>query len=85
MSYRIVIDDDVFEQVRALPSEARRAFDETMEVVALVPRNGRPYRSEKPELPMREFVFGPDGRGTVTYLVLEDQLRVDVLLVQWAG
>lgn len=85
MSYRVVIDGDVLEQVRALPLDARRAFDEAMEVVALVPGNGRPYNSKKPDLPMREFVFGADGRGTVTYLVLEDQQRVDVLLVQWAG
>lgn len=34
---------------------------------------------------MRELVFGASGEGTVTYLVLEDQRRVDVLLVQWMG
>jgi len=34
---------------------------------------------------MREFVFGVNGEGTVTYLLLEQQREVDVLLVQWVG
>jgi hypothetical protein len=34
---------------------------------------------------MRQLVFGPGGYGMVTYLVLEDEQRVDVLRVQWAG
>lgn len=84
MSYRIVVYSDAKEQVQALPADVRRAFDEAMEVVALVPRNGRLYNTGKPD-GLREFVFGPDRRGTVTYLILEDQHRVDVVLVQWAG
>jgi hypothetical protein len=53
--------------------------------MGLVPWNGRPYNQDKPDGNMRELVFGPGGSGTVTYLILEDQRRVDVLLVQWAG
>ncbi len=34
---------------------------------------------------MRTLVFGPYGNGIVTYLILEDQQRVDVPRVQWAG
>ena len=34
---------------------------------------------------VRQLVFGPGGRGMVTYLVLEDQQLVDVLEVQWVG
>lgn len=30
-------------------------------------------------------VFEPEGRGMVTYLVLEGQQLVDVLEVQWVG
>jgi len=34
---------------------------------------------------MRELVFGATGKGTVTYLLLEQQREVHVLLVQWIG
>jgi hypothetical protein len=34
---------------------------------------------------VRTLVFGPGGDGLVFYLILEDQRRVDVLEVQWAG
>jgi hypothetical protein len=34
---------------------------------------------------MRELVFGATGEGTVTYLLLEQQREVHVLLVQWIG
>jgi hypothetical protein len=34
---------------------------------------------------MREMVFGANGEGAVTYLILENQRRVDILLVQWVG
>lgn len=84
MAYDVIVYPDAEDQIRALPPDARRAFDEVMDVVALVPWNGRVYNALK-DVPTREWVFGPDGRGTVTYMVLEDQQRVDVLLVQWAG
>lgn len=38
-----------------------------------------------PDGEVRQMVFGPGGKGLVTYLVLEDQRRVDVLLVTWVG
>jgi hypothetical protein len=34
---------------------------------------------------MRELVFGDRGQGTITYLVLEQQREVHVLVVQWLG
>jgi hypothetical protein len=54
-------------------------------VLELVPRNGRPYNAEMPDGPMRELLFGDGGQGTITYLVLEQQREVHVLLVQWLG
>jgi hypothetical protein len=38
-----------------------------------------------PDGPMRELMFGPHGVGAVTYLILEQQREVHVLLVQWIG
>ena len=29
--------------------------------------------------------FGPSGEGMITYLILEDQRRVDILDVLWIG
>lgn len=34
---------------------------------------------------MRTRAFGAHGEGLVTYLILDDQRRVDVLIVQWVG
>ena len=34
---------------------------------------------------MRELTFGPEGQGTITYLLLDDQREVHVLVVQWLG
>lgn len=34
---------------------------------------------------MRELVFGVHGEGTVTYLVLEREQEVHVLVVRWVG
>lgn len=84
MAYDIVVYPDAEDQIRALAPEGRRAFDEALEVIALVPWNGRLYNTLK-DVPTREWVFGSDGMGTVTYMVLEDQQRVDVVMVQWAG
>jgi hypothetical protein len=33
---------------------------------------------------VRQLVFGAHGEGMVTYLILDDQRRVDVLRVLWA-
>jgi hypothetical protein len=71
------------EQTTALPVAALSAFAELRVVLETAPWSGEPYLSGKPDGPMRTRTFG-DG-GLVTYLVLEEQRRVDVLLVQWAG
>lgn len=34
---------------------------------------------------MRTLTFGPDGAGKIVYLILEDQRRVDLLMVFWLG
>lgn len=85
MTYRIVVYPDAQDQLQALPSELLPHYAEVAKVMALVPWNGRPYNADKPDGIMREMVFGPGGSGTVTYMILEDQRRVDVLIVQWFG
>lgn len=54
-------------------------------MLRLVPWNGRSLNDTNPHAEVRQMVFGPGGRGLVTYLILEDQRRVDVLQVNWVG
>ncbi len=54
-------------------------------MLELAPANGRPYNDDKPDGPMREWMFGPSGAGSITYLLIERQCEVHVLLVQWVG
>ena len=49
-----------------------------------------PWSSESlsaanPTAGVRTLTFGPTGQGMVTYLILEDQRRVDILDVLWIG
>ncbi len=72
-------------QIDALPHAALLGFAEALSVMKLVPWNGKPLNDTNPSGALRQLVFGPEGNGLVTYLVLEDQQQVDVLEVQWAG
>lgn len=76
---------EVEDAVAALPKVARAGYEDAVKVMGLMPWNGTPYVGSKPDGSMRTLVFGPYGNGIVTYLILEDQQRVDVLRVQWAG
>jgi hypothetical protein len=52
-------------------------------VLETAPWSGRPYHRDNPDGPLRVRPFATYGQ--VVYLVLEDQRRVDVLMVQWIG
>jgi hypothetical protein len=56
---------------------------EALAVLQVAPDQGRPYNTNHPERPMRELVFGPDGRGVLTYLIMEYDRVVHLLLVEW--
>ena len=49
----------------------------------LVPWQGEPTNAEKLDGPVRVLCFGHGSM--VTYLILEDQLRVDVVDAVWIG
>lgn len=84
MTYKIDLDPAVIDQIRALPPEAADFLPDVLTVLELVPRNGLLYNDDLPDCSMRELLFGA-GKGKVTYLILQDQLRVDVLNVTWIG
>jgi len=54
-------------------------------VVEISPWSGEPVNDRNPDGPVRTHTFGPEHQGMVTYLILDDQRRVDVLSVLWLG
>lgn len=84
MTYALDIDPAAREQIRALPAHALAALVQAFEVLALVPERGQPLHPANPDGAVRQLVFG-DGHGLITYLLLTDQARVDVLVVTWVS
>lgn len=85
MTYKIDIDPAVVDQIHALTPEAVAALPEVFAVLELAPWNGLLYNKQLPDGSMRELLFGAGGQEKVTYLILENQRRVDVLKVMWLG
>lgn len=85
MAYLVVLDPVAQEDVEALPRWARPAVTEALVVLEEVPWNGRLVNEANPDGAVRQFLFGPEGAGTLTYLIVEDDRRVDVLTVSWAA
>jgi len=83
--YRVRTYEEAQATLDALPVEALAGYVGVLDVLELTPWNGDPLSKDNPHGNVRTLVFGPEGEGIVTYLVLEDQQRVDVLQVQWAG
>lgn len=83
MSYEIDIDLPTQDDIAALPVRALPALAEAMTVRELTPWNGRPINPGNPDGAVRTLAFG--SGGMLTYLVLEAEQRVDVLIVAWAS
>ena len=83
--YKVTTDHQSQEQVDALPADALLPLAELMAMLEVAPWGATPYNELRPDSPMRACAFGSRGEGMVTYLILEDQRRVDLLDVQWAG
>ena len=85
MTYRIVPDQAVLEQVASLPHHALTGYAEVLDVLGITPWNGEPQHEHNPDGAVRQRHFGPDRAGQVVYLILEDLQQVHILLVQWLG
>jgi hypothetical protein len=81
--YSVITDPGAQQSVEALPARALTAYAEVRVLLELNPWSGGPYREDNPKGALRMRPFG--SHGQVVYLILEDQRRVDVLLVQWVG
>ena len=82
MAYTLDIDAPARAQISALPPTALTELVDAFEVLTLVPGRGAPWNARNPTGGVYQLMFGKD-RGLITYLVLEDQHRVDVLHVTW--
>ena len=87
MTYKIVVYPDAEDQIAALPMDLWPAFAGVMQLMRTNPWSGRLYNQDKPDAPTRELLFGPNGAGVVTYMVLEgpqySEPSVHVTKVQW--
>ena len=83
MSYSLDVDPLAEQQIAALPQTALSALAEALSVLELVPWNGLPVNEANLDGAVRQLPFGDSG--LVTYLILDDQQRVDLLIVTWTG
>jgi hypothetical protein len=81
--YRVETDNLAIEQIAALPDEALADYAQVLAVLKLVPWNGDPLHDDNPDGAVRTLPLG--RAGMVTYLILEDQCRVDVLNILGVG
>jgi hypothetical protein len=82
VSYSIDLDPAAQDAIAALPQAALIALAEALTVLELTPWSGRSVNPERdPDTPVRNLPFG--AAGLLTYLILERDQRVDVLLVTW--
>jgi hypothetical protein len=85
VSYAIDVDLGAQDAIAALPRDALLALAEAFAVLELAPWSaGRSVNPERnPDSGVRNLPFGV--AGMITYLVVEHERRVDILLVTWAG
>ena len=65
----------------ALPTYALTSLADAMAMLELTPWNGAPLHKDNPDGAVRTLPFGLSGM--ITYLILDDLQRVDVLNVVW--
>jgi hypothetical protein len=81
--YKVETDEQAQHQIDALPARALACYAELRTPLEIALWNGSPINNRNPDAAVRVLTFGPHREGMVTYLVLEDQRRIDVLQVIW--
>lgn len=85
MPYKVEVYAEARAQIRGLPAEALPAMAEAVTMLELAPWSGSPLTPDTADAAVRVLPFGPHRTGMLTYLILDEQLRVDILQVLWAG
>ena len=83
--YSLETGDEAAGQADALPPEALAPYAEIRAVLEVAPWSGESLNLRNPDAPVRTHVFGRHSEGMVVYLVVEEQRRVAILRVHWAG
>jgi hypothetical protein len=84
VSYSIDIDPGAQDSIAVLPASALPLLAEALAVLELVPWSGRSvYPERNPDASVRNLPFGE--AGMLTYLIIDQERRVDVVLVTWVG
>lgn len=83
--YEVSADEQSQPEIDALPRAALLFFAEARVAMEVAPWNGDAINAAYPDAPVRTLAFGPYRQGLITYLILEDQRRVDILKVLWIG
>ena len=83
--YQVTTDQQSQPQIEALPADALSPFAGARVVLEVAPWSGEPLIATRPDSGLRTLTFGPSGQGMITFLILEDQRRVDILDVLWVG
>lgn len=83
--YHVETDEQAQQQIDHLPAHALAAYAELRTLLEVSPWSGDPINEANPDAEVRTLTFGAHHEGMVTYLILDDQRRVDVLSVLWIG
>lgn len=81
--YEVTTDQQSQPQIEALPAVAGPPFAEARVVLEVAPWGGEPWISGRPDGGLRTLTFGPSAQGMITYLIVEELRRVDILDVLW--
>lgn len=81
MSYGLDVDPDARIQIMALPAYALTSLADATAMLELTPWNGAPLHKDNLGGAVRTLPFG--SFGMITYLILDDLQRVDILNVVW--
>ena len=83
--YRVVTDDEIADQLDALPPRALAAFAELRVLLEVDPWAGGPVNPDNPDGSVRTMSFGMDPGGVVACLILDDIRRVGLVQIAWLG
>lgn len=64
-----------------MPPELPKQLAEVLAMLELTPWHCPPINDDNPDGAVRQFTFGDAGQALLTFLILEQQRRVDVLEV----
>jgi hypothetical protein len=79
VTYSLEVSEEARAQIDTLPDQVAAALAEVWAFLEITPWAGT---ARHDRAPVRQVDFA-DGAGLVTYLILEDQRIVEVLLVLW--